>query len=170
MKRFEELFAPHMDAAYNLARWLTGDERAAQDVVQASAFRAFRFVHHFVDGNPKAWFLTIVRHESYGWLKASTRGRWVALGDEIAEDDLALSHAQTPELLAMHAEHAALLQRALQALAPAFREVIVLKEFEDMSYKDIAQVVDIPLGTVMSRLARARSMLKLELLKLHAHD
>lgn len=170
MKRFEELFAPHMDAAYNLARWLTGDESAAQDVVQTSAFRAFRFVHHFVEGNPKAWFLTIVRHESYGWLKASAGGRWVALGDEIGEDDLALSHAQTPELLAIHAENAALIHRALQGLSPAFREVIVLKELEDMSYKDIAQVVDIPLGTVMSRLARARSMLKLELLKLHGHD
>ncbi|MFJ3683853.1 sigma-70 family RNA polymerase sigma factor [Pseudomonas sp. NPDC090208] len=170
MKRFEELFAPHMDAAYNLARWLTGDESAAQDVVQASAIRAFRFVHQFVDGNPKAWFLTIVRHESYGWLKASADGRWVALGDEIAEDDIALSHGQTPELLAMHAEDARLLQQALQALAPAFREVIVLKELEGMAYKDIARVVDIPLGTVMSRLTRARAMLKLELLKLHAHD
>jgi RNA polymerase sigma-70 factor (ECF subfamily) len=94
----------------------------------------------------------------------------VALGDEIAEDDLSLSHGQTPELLAMHAEDAQMIQNALQALAPAFREVIVLKELEDMSYKDIARVVDIPIGTVMSRLARARSMLKLELLKLHAHD
>jgi len=170
MKRFEELFAPHMDAAYNLARWLTGNESAAQDVVQESAFRAFKFMHRYADGNAKAWFLTIVRNESYNWLKASAGNRWVAIGDEISADDLALGHTQTPELFAMHAEDAALVQQALRALAPAFREVIVLKELEGMPYKDIAKVVDIPLGTVMSRLARARAMLKLELLKLQNHE
>ncbi|KAB0494524.1 sigma-70 family RNA polymerase sigma factor [Pseudomonas vancouverensis] len=170
MKRFEALFAPHMDAAYNLARWLTGNDAAARDVVQESALRAFRFLHRFADGNAKAWFLTIVRNESYTWLKASAGQHWLAIGDELAENDLALSHGQTPELLAIHAENAALLQQALSALPPAYREVIVLKELEDLPYKDIARVVDIPIGTVMSRLARARSMLKLELLKLHSHD
>jgi RNA polymerase sigma factor (sigma-70 family) len=170
MKRFEELFAPHMDAAYNLARWLTGNESAAHDVVQESAYRAFKFLHRFSDGNAKAWFLTIVRNESYNWLKASAGNRWVAIGDELSEDDLALSHSQTPELYAMHAEDAALVQQALRTLPPAYREVIVLKELEDMPYKDIAKVVDIPLGTVMSRLARARTLLKLELLKLQNHE
>jgi len=170
MKRFEELFAPHMDAAYNLARWLTGNESAAHDVVQESAFRALRFMDRFTDENPKAWFLTIVRNESYNWLKASAGNRWVAIGDGIPEDDLALGDPQTPELRAMHAEDTALVRQALKALAPAFREVIVLKELEEMPYKDIAKVVDIPLGTVMSRLARARAMLKLELLKLQDHE
>ncbi|WP_166366351.1 sigma-70 family RNA polymerase sigma factor [Pseudomonas akapageensis] len=170
MKRFEELFAPHMNAAYNLARWLTGNDSAAHDVVQESAYRALKFIDSFVDGNAKAWFLTIVRNESYNWLKVSAGNRWVAIGDEIPADDLALGHGQTPELHAMHAEDAALVQQALQALAPVFREVIVLKELEGMPYKDIARVVDIPLGTVMSRLARARTMLKLELLKLHSHE
>ncbi|WP_025109667.1 sigma-70 family RNA polymerase sigma factor [Pseudomonas sp. H1h] len=170
MKRFEELIAPHLDAAYNLARWLTGNDSAARDVVQESALRAFRFLQRFADGNAKAWFLTIVRNESYSWLKASAGHRWVAIDDEMAAGEGPLSHSQTPELLAIHTENAALLQQALCALPPAFREVIVLKELEDLPYKDIALVVDIPIGTVMSRLARARALLKLELLKLHDHE
>ncbi|MCU0117873.1 sigma-70 family RNA polymerase sigma factor [Pseudomonas sp. B2M1-30] len=170
MKRFEELIAPHLDAAYNLARWLTGNDSAARDVVQESALRAFRFLQRFADGNPRAWFLTIVRNESYTWLKASVGHPWVAIDDDMADDHPTLSHSQTPELLAIHTENAALLQQALGALPPVFREVIVLKELEDMPYKDIALVVDIPIGTVMSRLARARTMLRLELMKLHDHE
>jgi len=135
MNRFEELIAPHLDAAYNLARWITGSDSAARDVVQESALR-----------------------------------HWVAFDDEIEKNEGALSHSQTPELLAIHTENAALLQQALSALPPAFREVIVLKELENLPYKDIALVVDIPIGTVMSRLARARAMLKLELLKLYDHE
>jgi RNA polymerase sigma-70 factor (ECF subfamily) len=127
-------------------------------------------LHRFVDGNAKAWFLTIVRNESYTWLKASAGRHWVAFDDESDENEAAMSHSQTPELLAIHTENAALVQQALCALPPAFREVIVLKELEDLAYKDIALVVDVPIGTVMSRLARARAMLKLELLKLHAHE
>ena len=152
------------------SRWLTGNDSAARDVVQESALRAFRFMQRFADGNAKAWFLTIVRNESYTWLKASAGRHWVAIGDELSEEDAALGHGQTPELLAIHTENAALIQQALCALPPAFREVIVLKELEDLPYKDIALVVDIPIGTVMSRLARARAMLKLELLKLHDHE
>src|SRR5689334_7798253 len=170
MKRFEDLIAPHLDAAYNLARWLTGNDAAARDVVQESALRAFRVLQRFADCNAKAWFLTIVRNESYTLLKASAGRHWVAFDDDIGDDEGALSHSQTPELLAIHTENAALIQQALCALPPVFREVIVLKELEDMPYKDIALVVDIPIGTVMSRLARGRAMLKLELLKLHDHE
>jgi len=170
MNRFEELVAPHLDAAYNLARWLTGSDSAARDVVQESALRAFRYLQRFTDGNAKAWFLTIVRNESYTWLKASAGRHWVPVDDETGHHEGALSHNQTPELLAIHTENAALIQRALSALPPVFREVIVLKELEDMPYKDIALVVDIPISTVMSRLARARAMLKLELLKWHEHE
>jgi len=169
MKRFDELLAPHMDAAYNLARWLTGNESAARDVVQESALRAFRFLHRFEDGNAKAWLLTIVRNESYTWLKASAGHRWINLGDDL-EDESTLAHSSTPELNAIRTEDIALLQRALEALAPAFREVIILKELEDMPYKDIANVTDVPIGTVMSRLARARAMLKTEFLKLSRHE
>ncbi|WP_248745025.1 sigma-70 family RNA polymerase sigma factor [Pseudomonas sp. MWU12-2037] len=170
MKRFEALFAPHLDAAYNLARWLTDSESAAQDVVQESAFRAFKFQHRFVDGNAKAWFLTIVRNESYNWLKASMGARWVALDEEWLQDDPAMADVCTPESQTIRAQAAEQVRLALLALAPAFREVIVLKELEDMPYKDIAKIVDIPLGTVMSRLARARAMLKRELLKLHPYE
>jgi len=170
MKRFEALFAPHLDAAYNLARWLTDSESAAQDVVQESAFRAFKFQHRFVDGNAKAWFLTIVRNESYNWLKASMGARWVALDEEWLQDDPAMADVCTPESQIIRAQAAEQVRLALLALAPAFREVIVLKELEDMPYKDIAKIVDIPLGTVMSRLARARAMLKRELLKLHPYE
>ncbi|WP_409317400.1 sigma-70 family RNA polymerase sigma factor [Pseudomonas sp. KCJK9016] len=170
MNRFEELIAPHLDAAYNLARWITGSDSAARDVVQESALRAFRFLQRFADGNAKAWFLTIVRNESYTWLKASAGRHWVAFDEEIEKNEGALSHSQTPELLAIHTENAALIHQALSALPPTFREVIVLKELENLPYKDIALVVDIPIGTVMSRLARARAMLKLELLKLYDHE
>jgi RNA polymerase sigma factor (sigma-70 family) len=170
MKRFEELLVPHMDAAYNLARWLTGNESAARDVVQESAFKAFKFLHRFEGGNAKAWLLTIVRNESYTWLKASAGHRWMAIGDDIAEDDSALADTRTPEITAIDTQDAALLHQALNALSPVFREVIILKELEDMPYKDIAKVTDVPLGTVMSRLARARAMLKIEFMKLYRHE
>lgn len=95
MKQFEELIAPHLDAAYNLARWLTGNDSAARDVVQESALRAFRFLQRFADGNARAWFLAIVRNESYTWLKASAGRHWVAIEDDIGEHEGALSHSQT---------------------------------------------------------------------------
>lgn len=170
MKRFEELLLPHMDAAYNLARWLTGNETAARDVVQESALKAFRFLHRFEGSNAKPWWLTIVRNESYTWLKASAGHRWVPFDDEIAEDDSVMADARTPELSAMHVQDAALLHQALNALSPAFREVIILKELEDMPYKDIAKITDVPIGTVMSRLARARALLKTECMKLYRHE
>ncbi len=170
VKRFEELFAPHMNAAYNLARWLTGNESAAHDVVQESALRAFKFMHRFAGGNARAWLLAITRNQSYTWLKQAAGNKWVSIGDEMPEDDLALGHTETPELSAIRSQDTALVRQALAALPPQFREVIVLKELEGMAYKDIATVADIPVGTVMSRLARGRTMLKTELLKLYAHE
>lgn len=170
VKRFEGLFVPHMSAAYNLARWLTGNEAAAHDVAQESALRAFKFLHRFAGGNARAWLLAIVRNQSYTWLKQSAGYRWVNIGDEIPEDDPALGHAETPEFFVLRSQNMVLVQQALAALPPQFREVIVLKELESMAYKEIAMVADIPLGTVMSRLARARTMLKTELLKLYAHE
>jgi RNA polymerase sigma factor (sigma-70 family) len=165
VKRFEELFVPHMNAAYNLARWLTGNEAAAHDIVQESAIRAFKFLHRFVGGNARAWLLAITRNQSYTWLKQAAGHKWVNIGDEMPEDDLALGHMETPELSAIRSQDTALVQQALAALPPQFREVIVLKELEDMSYKEIAGVTEVPIGTVMSRLARGREMLKKELLK-----
>jgi RNA polymerase sigma-70 factor (ECF subfamily) len=164
MKRFEALFAPHMNAAYNLARWLTGNDSAAHDVVQESAYRALKYLQGFDGNNARAWFLAIVRNESHSWLKASSAWRWVALDDEAVADERV-----TPEWQAIDDEDCAHVQEALQALAPGYREVIVLKDLEDMAYKDIAQVIGVPLGTVMSRLSRARAQLRLELLRRHGH-
>ncbi len=170
VKRFEELFGLHMNAAYNLAHWLTGNESAANDVVQESALKAFRFLDRFAGGNARAWLLTIVRNESYTWLKLASGSRWLAIGDEISEDNPDFSHNETPEANVIRSQDKALLQQALEALPPAFKEVIILKELEDLSYKEIALVADMPLGTVMSRLARARAMLKTELVKLYKYD
>lgn len=169
-KRFEALFGPHLGAAYNLALWLTGTDSTAKDVVQESCLRAFRFLHRFAGGNARAWLLAIVRNQSYTWLKAAAGDRWVSIGDDLPEDDPALAHGETPEHAAIKAERAAQIREALAALPPAYREVIILKDLEDMAYKDIATVIDSPLGTVMSRLARARSLLRIELLKCNAHD
>ena len=168
-RRFETLLRPHLGAAYNLARWLTGNESAAHDVVQESSLRAFRFIHRFMDGNARAWFLSIVRNQSYNWLKSPMGRHGIAIGDEIEEDDLALSHDQTPEKEAIRHQDIAHVKRALTTLPPLFREVLVLKEMEDFSYKDIAIIMDIPVGTVMSRLARARTMLKTEIMKQYGH-
>jgi len=170
MKRFERLILPHLNAAHNLARWLLRDATAAQDVVQESCLRAFAAMGRFADGNARAWFLTIVRNQCYTWLKQSGARHYVDIDDEAAmheQDALALSHAETPEALAVKTQNAAVMQRALEALPVIFREVLVLKELEEMSYKEIATVTEVPIGTVMSRLSRGREMLKKELCR---HD
>ncbi len=166
-RRFEQLFLPHLSAAYNLARWLTRNDSAAQDVVQESCLRAFKALHRFVEGNARAWLLTIVRNQSYTWLKESAGARAVDIDDEEAmseADKIALSHMDTPEVVAVRVQNKEVLYRAMEALPAVFREVIVLKELEELSYKEIAAVTGVPIGTVMSRLARGREMLKKELL------
>jgi len=166
--RFEELVVPHLDAAYNLARWLTGNESAAQDVVQDSCLRALGAIARFDGGNPRAWLLTIVRNQSYTWIKKVAGERFVDLDDTqgLGEDDqVHLSHWETPEVWMSRTQDRERLVHALDALRPPFREVIVLKELEDLSYKEIALVVGTPLGTVMSRLARGREMLRARLLE-----
>jgi len=166
--RFEQLFLPHLNAAHNLARWLTNSDSIAQDIVQESCLRAFKSLHRFAGGNARAWLLTIVRNQSYTWLKQTADMRYyVDVDDEVAMDDkdrMALAHSDTPEALATRTEDRKRLQNALDALPITFREVIVLKELEEMSYKEIAVVTEVPIGTVMSRLARGRAMLKEKLL------
>jgi len=167
-KRFEQLILPHLNAGHNLARWLLRDATAVQDVVQESSLRAFAAIGRFADGNARAWFLTIVRHQCYSWLKQSGGKHYVDIDDEAAmqeQDKLALSHVETPELLAARMQNAAAMQIALEVLPVPFREVIILKELEELSYKEIAVVTGVPIGTVMSRLARGREMLKKELLR-----
>ncbi len=156
--RFERLFLPHLDAAWNLARWLTGNDAAAHDVVQESCLRAFRFLHRFHGGSERAWLLTIVRNQSYTWLKKIPAVDSPLPDDgEIADET---AGAENPETILMRLQDKRLVQAALAELPEVWREVIVLKDIEDMAYKDIANVLDVPIGTVMSRLARGRRALK----------
>jgi RNA polymerase sigma-70 factor (ECF subfamily) len=153
--RFEVLLLPHLDAAYNLARWLTRDPHDAEDVVQEACVRALRYLGSLRDGEARAWFLTIVRHACYDWL-GRNRG---AAGDDGAVE-LAAEPESEPPGRAERRDAARELEQAIAALALPYREVIVLRELEELSYKEIANVADIPIGTVMSRLARARALLR----------
>lgn len=165
-RRFEALFRPHMRAAYNLARHLTGDDATAQDVVQESYLRAFRFLHRFAGEHERAWLLTIVRNQAYSHLATiARRGEQVAIGDEMAEDSPVLSHETTPERLTLERESRDIVRQAIAALPLEYREVVVLRDLEDMSYKDIATIAGLPIGTVMSRLARGRERLRAELVR-----
>jgi len=152
----------HLDAAYNLARWLARNERDAEDVVQEACLRAFRFLDSFHGGNARAWFLAIVRNTYFTWLE---KNRGQALNVPFDEEMLAGSAdidgaaCDSVERLLQQEDDRRLVNRALDGLPAEFREVIVLRELEDLSYKEIAQVAAIPLGTVMSRLARARKLL-----------
>ncbi len=164
-QRFEVLFRPHLAAAYNLARHLTGQDGLAQDVVQESCIRAFRFLDRFEGGNARAWLLAIVRNQAYTLLAAQGRRRdELALGDEIPVDAVELADHATPERLAMGRQERAKIRSAIAALPADAREMVVLRDLEDMSYKEIAEVTGLPIGTVMSRLARARARLKASIL------
>jgi len=166
-KRFEEIFAVHLDAAYNLARWLTRDESNAEDVVQEACLRAFKFIDSFHGGNGRAWLLAIVRNTFYTWLE---KNRPQMLNVPFDEDTLAANGSEVDALtidasygvdrLLEKEDSRRLVNHALEQLPTEFREVIVLRELEDMSYKEIATVANVPIGTVMSRLARARKLLQ----------
>jgi RNA polymerase sigma-70 factor (ECF subfamily) len=160
-RRFEALALPHLDAAYNLARWLTRNDQDAQDVVQEAALRALRYFGSFRGDQARPWLLQIVRHTCYGWLAKNRPAEVVALDDsEDAWRDVAAPVALEPQTVAVRNDDRARINRALAALPIAFREVLVLRELEDLAYKDIARIVDVPIGTVMSRLARARALMR----------
>jgi len=156
--RFEEVALPHLAAAYNLARWLIHSDQDAEDMVQESFMRAFKSFNGYYGGNSRAWLLTIVRNTCYTWLQ---KNRMSTLSDPIDDklDELGLDFAD-PEMLFRRSVNAQIVRAALQELPVEFREVVVLREMEEMSYKEIANVVDLPLGTVMSRLARGRKRLQ----------
>jgi RNA polymerase sigma-70 factor, ECF subfamily len=158
LARFEQAVLPHFAAAYNLARWLTRDEHDAEDIVQDSYVRALTFFDSFHGGDSRAWLLTIVRHTCYTWLQRH-RGHELATAfdDELHSD---AREASNPETLLLQRANQQLLREALEALPVEYREVVVLRELEGLSYKEIAGVADLPLGTVMSRLARARQRLQ----------
>jgi RNA polymerase sigma-70 factor, ECF subfamily len=158
---FEQAVMPHLSAAHNLARWLTGDEQDAQDVVQEAYLRALRFFHAFRGGDGRAWLLAIVRNTSHDWLRQH-RPRDLALPFE-EEIHSPGDPARTPEALLLRASDIGRLREALASLPAAWREAVVLREIEGLSYKEIAEVAGIPIGTVMSRLARGRARLREQL-------
>ncbi len=158
LARFEEAILPHMDAAYNIARWLTRNERDAEDMVQESYLRALKFFDAFTGVNPRAWLLTIVRNTCYTWLQQNRVRELTTEFDETIHSDE--NEAWNPaEQVARHID-GRMLTQALEALPAEYREVVVLRDIEGMSYKEIAEVATVPVGTVMSRLARARGRLK----------
>jgi RNA polymerase sigma-70 factor, ECF subfamily len=157
--RFAELVLPHLNAAYNLARWLARDVNDAEDVVQDACMRALKYVGSLHGDDARAWFLTIVRHAFYDWCKRN-RPAEIAWDDGTAIDSAVDPAAVDPEQALMRIAESKALADAIAELPLGYREVLVLRELEELSYKEIARVADIPIGTVMSRLARARGLLQ----------
>ena len=165
---FEHLMLPHLDAAYNLARWLLRDPHDAEDAVQEACLRAYRAMDRFRGGDGRPWLLAIVRNVCYSQLRKTRQEP-----DAAPFDDEAHSSGYDPaeaNAVAWRELTSELLQRGLERLPPAFREIIVLHELEGLSYRQIGAIAEIPLGTVMSRLARARAKLQTELVNLIALD
>src|SRR6266480_4543057 len=155
---FEETMLPHIDAAHNLARWLLRNEQDAQDVVQEAYLRAFKSFGGFHGSNGRAWLLTIVRNTSYTLLKKNHAVDLTTTFDE--EIHGSGRESVSPATILEHAEDAELVKQAMDELPAEFREILALRHQEGLSYKEIADIAQIPLGTVMSRLARARDKLK----------
>ena len=156
-RSFEEVVLPHLDAAFNYARWLTKNDADAEDVVQDACVRALRFFSSLRNDDARAWLLTIVRNTWYGRFSRTKGAILIATDDEVTDDRA--DDCLDPEALALQRQTVENVQRAVNELPADFREVIVLREIEGLSYKEIAAVAGIPIGTVMSRLARARERL-----------
>jgi RNA polymerase sigma-70 factor (ECF subfamily) len=157
LARFERTVLAHLDAAYNLARWLVGEDAGAEDAVQDASLKALRFFDDCEGTATRAWFMAIVRNACYDWMR-ERRPR--ALEEEFDEDlhGAALS-AESPEAIVLRESDARWVRAGIAALPVEFREVVVLRELEGLSYKEIGAIVKIPIGTVMSRLARGRDLL-----------
>jgi RNA polymerase sigma-70 factor (ECF subfamily) len=158
LARFEQCIMPHMDAAYNLARWLAGNDPDAQDVAQEACLRAFKFFGGFRGGDSRSWLLRIVRNSFYDWLRQQRRAVLETPFDEQVHDAEAASPA--PDAALLEKADKEMLHQTLEALPAEYREVLVMRELEGLSYKEIAEVAELPIGTVMSRLARAREQLR----------
>jgi RNA polymerase sigma-70 factor, ECF subfamily len=158
--RFTSVVLPHLDDAYNLAYWLTGNRADAEDVVQDATLRAFRAIQKFAGGSARAWLLSIVRNTAYTWLRKN-RSNAVVIVEDLEAFEIVLARlgdldADTPESALIAQTDAECLRAAIAALPTPFRETLVLREIEGLDYREIAQVTEVPIGTVMSRLARAR--------------
>jgi len=158
--RFRREILPHLDAAYNLARWIVGSDADAQDVVQDAILRAFKSFDRWRGGNAHAWLLTIVRNCSYTCRQNNRRQREIIEFDETSQIG---DRSVEPSTMLIRRLDSAVLHAAITELPAEYREVIVLREFEQLEYKQIADVVGVPIGTVMSRLARARERLRVAL-------
>jgi RNA polymerase sigma-70 factor (ECF subfamily) len=154
---FEQVVLPHLDAAYNLARWLAGNDHDAEDIAQEACVRAWQFFGGYRGGNGRAWLLTIVRNTAYTWLKKNRPKSTQTLNED------AFAEIEDPEARPFQNADAAVLRAALEELPLEFREALVLRELEGFSYKEIADVADVPLGTIMSRLARGKERFHNEL-------
>jgi RNA polymerase sigma-70 factor, ECF subfamily len=156
ISRFEQTVLPHLDAAYNLARWLTRNDTDAEDVVQEAYLRAFKFFEGFHGDNSRAWLLKVVRNACYTWRQ---QNRVRELATEF-DEQVHSGESENPEIILLENINTQVLKRALEALPPEFREAVILRELEGLSYKEIAGITEVPVGTVMSRLARARKRLQ----------
>lgn len=163
-RQFERTALPHLDAAHNLARWLTRNEQDAEDVVQDAFLRAFMYFDSFRGDNARPWLLSIVRRTCYSWLAANRPRELVAGLDEDAIDARAASAGEDsgPEAALLREASAQTVNEMIARLPPQFREVVILRELEECSYREIAEIAGIPIGTVMSRLSRARELLQAE--------
>jgi len=163
--RFNASVLAHLDAAYNLARWMTRDEFGAEDVVQEASLRAFRFFDDLQGPSPKAWFMAVVRNACLDWLKEHRRRTLEdEYDDEIHGAAPQSATFESPESAALRASEARWVRAGIAALPLEYREVVVLRELEELSYKEISVIVDVPIGTVMSRLARGRDLLQQRML------
>lgn len=161
--RFRSVVMPHIDDAYRLARWLTGNRTDAEDVVQDASLRAFRAIREFAGGSSRAWVLSIVRNTTYSWLRKNRPAAVITVEDLEAVE---LQHAtpgdadgETPEAALIAKVDAEQFHAAIAALPTPFRETLVLRDIEGLDYREIAEATEVPIGTVMSRLARARRRL-----------
>jgi len=171
--KFEKIFLPHLDSAYSLARWISNDSTFAEDIVQAAYIRAWEYFERFENRNSAAWLLTIVRNVAYTMLSKRNKENKLISFDELLhgvspsneQSDAAqavgvwFDQRQTPEFLVEQSCDKAHITNAIQGLSTELREVIILRELEGCSYKEIAEITEVPKGTVMSRLSRARSQL-----------
>jgi len=159
--RFAEVFLPHLVDAFRLARWIAGSRADAEDIVQEASMRAFKNIRGFSGGDPRAWVLTIVRNTSYSWL-TKNRPKVLVLSEDLDQrtrETIEQEDPQTPETALIAKLDTQQVRKAMASLPVPFREVLVLREIHELDYRTIAEVAALPIGTVMSRLARARSML-----------
>jgi RNA polymerase sigma-70 factor, ECF subfamily len=167
--RFAAVVVPHLGDAYALARWLTGSRADAEDVVQEACLRAFRAIAGFADGNARAWVLTIVRHTAYTWLRRNRSATLVMVDDleavERTQADPGDPERATPETELIAKADATRLEAAIAELPAPFKETLVLRDIQGLDYREIAEVTEVPIGTVMSRLARARRRLAARITK-----